>query len=92
MNLNDFFFNPQNTFFDLKGPKVKHYANTPMQYTAIFHGCKIVNFQMNFSNIFLTFAQNINCEYTLEPPHEAVLTSAHILSFMTKIRKKCIPL
>ena len=22
----------------------KHYANTPMQYTAIFHGCKNVNF------------------------------------------------
>ena len=21
-----------------------HYANTPMQYTAIFHGCKNVNF------------------------------------------------
>ena len=30
-----------------------HYANTPMQYTAIFHGCKNVNFQMKMFNIFL---------------------------------------
>ena len=45
-----------------------HYANTPMQYTAIFHGCKNVHFQMKFFNIFLIFAQNIDCGYTLEPP------------------------
>ena len=47
----------------------KHYANTPMQYTAIFHGCKNVNFQMKEYNIFLIFAQNIDCGYTLDPPH-----------------------
>ena len=46
-----------------------HYANTTMQYTAIFHGCKKVNFQMKNTNIFLIFAQNIDCGYTLEPPH-----------------------
>ena len=46
-----------------------HYENMSMQYTAIFHGCKNVNFQMKNSNIFLTFAQNIDCGYTLEPPH-----------------------
>ena len=46
-----------------------HYANTPMQYTAIFHGSKNVNFQMNVLNIFLMFAQNIDYGYTLEPPH-----------------------
>ena len=27
---------------------VSHYANTPMQYTAIFHGRKNDNFQMKF--------------------------------------------
>ena len=48
---------------------IKHSANIPMQYTAIFHGCKNVNFQMKFFNIFLIFAQNIDCGYTLEPPH-----------------------
>ena len=32
-----------------------HYANTPMQYTAIFHGCKNVNFQIIFFLIFSLF-------------------------------------
>ena len=39
-----------------------------VQYTAIFHGCKNDNFQMKFFDIFLIFAQNIDCGYTLEPP------------------------
>ena len=38
-----------------------------MQYIAIFHGCKNVKFQMKNYNIFLIFAQNIDCGYTLEP-------------------------
>ena len=45
-----------------------HYENMPMQYTAIFHGCKNVHFEMKICNIFLIFAQNIDCGYTLEPP------------------------
>ena len=45
-----------------------YYANMPVQYTAIFHGCKNDNFQIFFFNIFLIFAQNIDCGYTLEPP------------------------
>ena len=43
---------------------IELYANTPMQYTAIFHSCQNVNFQMNFFNIFLIFAQNIDCGYS----------------------------
>ena len=35
---------------------------------AIFHGCKNVHFQINFFTIFLSFAQNIDFGYTLEPP------------------------
>ena len=44
----------------------------------------------HYKNIFLIFAQNIDCGYTLEPPHrggarrfygEAVLTSTHNLCF-----------
>ena len=62
-----------------------------MQYTAIFYSCKNVHFQMKFFNIFLIFAQNIDCGYTLEPPHEAVLTSSHNLCFGAKIRKKVYP-
>ena len=48
-----------------------HYANTPMQYIAIFHGCKNVNFQMNsfFFICFLFLLKNIDCGYTLEQPH-----------------------
>ena len=45
-----------------------HYANMSVQDTAIFHGCKNDNFQMIFFYIFLIFAQNIDCGYTLEPP------------------------
>ena len=39
-----------------------------VQYTAIFHGCKNDDFQMKIFDIFLIFAQNIDCGYTLEPP------------------------
>ena len=36
--------------------------------------------------------KNIDCGYTLEPPHsEAVLTSTHNLCFEAKIRKNVYP-
>ena len=38
---------------------IAHYENTPLQYTAIFHGCEDDNFQVKNSDIFLIFAQNI---------------------------------
>ena len=34
----------------------------------IFNGCKNDNLQMKNCDIFLIFAQNIDCAYTLEPP------------------------
>ena len=37
---------------------VSHYENTPMQNTAIFHGCKDDNFQLIFFYYFHIFAQN----------------------------------
>ena len=40
-----------------------------MQYTQIFLALKIENVQLKNFDIFLIFAQNIDCEYTLEPPH-----------------------
>ena len=40
----------------------------PMQYTEIFSPVKIENFHGNIFDIFLMFAQNIDCGYTLEPP------------------------
>ena len=50
-------------------PLLYHYENLPMQYTEIFLALKAEkkNQLKNF-DIFLIFAQNINCGYTLEPP------------------------
>ena len=45
-----------------------HYANIPVQYTAIFHGCKNDNFQLKYFDYFHIFAQNIDFGYTLELP------------------------
>ena len=39
-----------------------------MQYTAIFHGCKNVTFQMKNYNISLVLLYNIEYGYMLEPP------------------------
>ena len=45
-----------------------YYENFPMQYTQIFSAVKMENFQLKSVDIFLIFAQNIDCGYTLEPP------------------------
>ena len=37
-------------------------------YKQIFRALKIENFQLNFFDIFLIFAQNIDCGYSIEPP------------------------
>ena len=42
--------------------ETRHYANMPIQYTAIIHGCKNDNFQMKNCDIFLIFAQKIDWE------------------------------
>ena len=39
---------PENPVSETRNHTLDHYANTPMQYTAIFHGCKNDNFQMIF--------------------------------------------
>ena len=46
-----------------------HYENMPMQYTAIFHGCKIDNFSDEKNVIFFLFLLKTDCGYMLEPPH-----------------------
>ena len=63
----------------------------PMQYTAIFHGCKNVHFQMNTLNIFLIFAQNIDCGYTLEPPQGGGSNEYPQSMFWSKNKKKYTP-
>ena len=44
--------------------RLVHYDIMPMQYTAIFHGCKIDNIQKKNYYVFLIFAQNIERVYT----------------------------
>ena len=40
-----------------------------MQYAEILKAVKMTIFRCKKCNIFLIFAQNIDCGYTLEPPH-----------------------
>ena len=48
----------------------EHITKTrPCNIQQYFTAVKNVNFQMKNYNIFLFFAQNIDCGYTLEPPH-----------------------
>ena len=75
-----------------------NYENMLMNYTAIFHGCKNDNFQMKNCDFFLSFAQNIDCWYTLEPPQDRLLVhvrtasvSTHNLCFRAKIRQNEYP-
>ena len=67
--------------------EASHYANTSMQYTAIFQGCKNVHFQMKKINIFLIFAQNIDCGYTLETSNVYPQSM-----FWSKNKKNSLPL
>ena len=45
-----------------------HYENLPMQYTEIFFSCKKLKFHQKNIDIFLIFAQNTGCGYSLELP------------------------
>ena len=53
---------------------------------------KIENFQLKNFDMFLIFAQNINCGYTLEPPRRGGSNEYPQLCLGAKIRKICIPL
>ena len=56
---------------------VSHYKNTPMQYTAIFQGCKKDNFQMKDCDVFLYFCS----KHRLWVHVQAVLTSTHNICY-----------
>ena len=73
-----------------------HYHNMPIRNTAIFKNVKIDNFHMKKCDIFLIFAQNIDCGYMLELPHlGGLLEPPHLGGFnkyfRAKIRKKEYP-
>ena len=59
-----------------------------VQYSAIFHCCKNDNFQMKMFDIFLIFAQNIDCGYTLEPPQRGGSNEYPQSMFWSKNKKK----
>ena len=57
-----------------------------------FSPVKIENFHGNIFDIFLIFAQNIDCGYTLEPPRRGGSNEYPQSMFWSKIRKIGIPL
>ena len=64
----------------------------PMQYTKIFKVVKNENFHGIFFFIFLIFAQNIECGYTLEPPRRGGSNEYPQSMFWSKNKKnKCTP-
>ena len=65
-----------------------HYENMPMQYTEIFKVVKNENIQYKFFVIFLIFAQNIDCGYTLEPPRRGGSNEYPQSMFWSKNKKK----
>ena len=58
-----------------------------------FLALKIENFQLKNFDIFLIFAQNIDCGYTLEPPRRGGSNEYPQSMFWSKNKKKypCIP-
>ena len=70
---------------DVQKKHVWNYSNTSLRKHAHmiysnFFMAKIDNFQRKFFDIFLIFAQNIDCVYTLEPPRRG-----------GNISRKCFP-
>ena len=69
-----------------------HYENLSMQCTEIFKVVKNENFQYKIYDIFLIFAQNIDCGYTLEPPRQGGSNEYPQSMFWSKNKKnRCTP-
>ena len=65
-----------------------HYENTSIEiYRQFFHPPKIENFQIKFFDIFVSSAQNIDCGYSLEPPHRGGSNKYPQSMFWAEIRK-----
>ena len=66
-----------------------------MQQTEIFLALKIEKFQLKKFDIFLIFAQNIDCGYTLKPPRRGGSNEYPQSMFWSKNKKnrytRCIP-
>ena len=66
-----------------------YYENTPIQKKI---GCENENFHWKNFDIFLIFALNIDCGYTLEPPRRGGSNEYPQSMFGAKIRKIDLPL
>ena len=64
-----------------------HYENMPMQYTDNILVVKNENFHWKNFDIFLIFAQNIDCGYTLEPPRRGGFNEYPQSMFWSKNKK-----
>ena len=64
-----------------------HYENTPIQIHRKFHFQKLKKLQTKNSDIFNTFAQNIDCGYALEQPRRGGSYEYPQSMFWAKIRK-----
>ena len=58
-----------------------------MRYTEIFLALKIESFQLKIFDIFLIFAQNIDCGYTLELPRRGGSNEYLLSMFWSKNKK-----
>ena len=59
----------------------------PMQYIEFSEAVKFENFQLKKFDIFLIFAQNIYCGYTLEPPRRGGFNKYPQSMFWSKNKK-----
>ena len=59
----------------------------PMQYIEIFKVVKNENVPLKKFDIFLIFAQNIDCGYTLEPPRRGGSNESPQSMFWSKNKK-----
>ena len=53
--------------YEFNGSSIYHYENMPMAYTKVVNAWKKIA-DIFFFYLFLTFAQNIDCGFTSEPP------------------------
>ena len=63
----------------------------PMQYTEIFKVVKNENFHKKMFAIFLIFAQNIDCGYTLKPPRRGGSNEYPQSMFWSKNKNRFTP-
>ena len=76
---------------NMLGNKYFHYENTPIQIHWKFYHQKIENFQIKFFDIFHISAQNIDCGYSLEPPHRGGSNDYPQSMFWAETRKIMYP-